>query len=69
MRPRITAPRSHIYEWYFAQCRCPKCDELLSAPTYSEFLKHNNVRHTWVCDECDYEFETLLWLNIPPRTS
>jgi transcription elongation factor Elf1 len=68
MMPRITAPRSHIYEWYFARCPCPKCGELLSVPAYSEFLKHNNVRHTWMCNECDCVFETLIWLNVPPRT-
>jgi hypothetical protein len=44
-----------------------KCGELLSTPAYSEFLKRNNVRHTWACNKCDYEFETLIWLNIPPR--
>jgi hypothetical protein len=45
--------------------------ELVSAPAYSEFLKRDNVRHTWICTKCDYEFETLIWLNIPPgaRTS
>ena len=66
MRPRISVPRSHIYEWYFGQCSCPKCGDLLSAPIYSEFLKRENVRHTWICNKCDYEFETLIWLNIPP---
>jgi hypothetical protein len=69
MTPRMTAPRSRMYEWYFARCPCPKCGEFLSAPAYSEFLKDNSVRHTWMCDECDYEFETLIWLNIPPRAS
>jgi C4-type Zn-finger protein len=69
MTPHITAPRSRIYEWYFERRSCPKCGELLSAPAYSEFLKHNNVRHTWLCNKCDYEFETLIWLNIPPRNA
>ncbi len=45
------------------------CGELLSAPAYSEFLKRYNVRHTWMCNKCDYEFETLIWLNIPPGAS
>jgi rubredoxin len=58
-----------MYEWYFGQCSCPKCGELLSAPEYSEFLRHNNVRHTWTCNKCDYVFETLIWLNIPPAAS
>jgi transcription elongation factor Elf1 len=66
MTLRITAPRSHVYEWYFRRCACPKCGELLNVPAYSEFLKRYNVRHTWICNICDYEFETLVWLNIPP---
>jgi hypothetical protein len=65
MSPSVTAPRSHIYEWYFGRCPCPKCGESLAAAEYSEFLKHNHVRHTWRCDKCDYVFETLFWLNIP----
>jgi len=69
MAPRISVPRSHIYEWYVGQCSCPKCGELLGAPAYSEFLKRNNVRHTWACNKCDYEFETLIWLNVPPGGS
>jgi hypothetical protein len=66
MTRRITAPKSRVYETYFARCPCPKCGELLNAPAYSEFLKYNNARHTRMCDKCDYGFETLIWLNIPP---
>ena len=66
MRPRISAPRSLIYEWYFGRRSCPKCCASLSAPAYSEFLRRDNVRHTWICNKCDHEFETLIWLNIPP---
>jgi len=69
MRPRISVPRSHIYECYFGRCSCPKCGESLTAPAYSEFLKSNSVRHTWICKKRDHEFETLIWLNIPPRVS
>jgi hypothetical protein len=66
MTPHIAVPRSYIYEWYIGRCSCPKCCELLTAPAYSEFLKGNNIRHTWMCNKCDYEFETLIWFNIPP---
>jgi transcription elongation factor Elf1 len=69
MAAHVTAPKSHIYERFFGRSSCPKCGELLSAPAYSEFLKRNNVRHTWICNKCDYEFETLIWLNIPPGAS
>jgi|SRR5947207_2168423 len=66
MGPRISAPRSRIYETYFARCPCRKCGEVLSAPVHSEFLQQRSVRHTWMCDKCDYQFETLIWLNLPP---
>jgi transcription elongation factor Elf1 len=69
MASRISAPKSRIYEIYSPRCPCPKCGEVLSAPTHSEFLQQKNVRHTWMCDKCDYEFETLIWLNLPPATS
>jgi transcription elongation factor Elf1 len=69
MARHITVPRSRIYDWFIGRCPCPKCGELLSAPAYSEFLKRYNVRHTWMCHKCDFEFETLIWLNIPPGQS
>jgi ribosomal protein L37AE/L43A len=66
---RISVPKSKIYELYIGRYSCPKCGESLSAPAYSELLKRNSVRHTWMCNKCDYEFETLIWLNIPPGAS
>jgi rubredoxin len=66
MAPHITVPKSPIYEWLVGRCSCPKCGEFLSAPAYSEFLKGYNIRHTWMCKKCDYEFETLARVNIPP---
>jgi uncharacterized protein with PIN domain len=66
MAIRVTLPRTHIYESHSGGAFCPECGELLSDPAHSEFLKHNNVRHTWVCHKCDYQFETLIWLNTPP---
>jgi hypothetical protein len=46
--------------------RAQKCGEFLSAPAYSEFFKGCNIRHTWMCKKCDYEFETLIRVNVPP---
>jgi len=69
MTARISSARSRIYEAYFPRCSCPKCGELLSTPLHSEFLERNNIRHNWMCGKCDYEFETLIWLNTPPAAS
>jgi hypothetical protein len=46
-----------------------KMRRIAERPAYSEFLKRYNVRHTWICNKCDYEFETLVWLNMPPNPS
>jgi hypothetical protein len=31
----------------------------------SEYLGGRNVRHKWVCDGCNYRFETLIRFNVP----
>jgi hypothetical protein len=32
----------------------------MMAPEYSEFLKGDDIRHSWACDGCDYRFKTLI---------
>ena len=44
----------------------PKMWRITEHASIFEILKHYNVRHTWMCNKCDCEFETLRWLNIPP---
>jgi RNase P subunit RPR2 len=42
----------------FCQASCPKCKETLFAPTTSEYIDENHVRHVWSCDGCGHEFRT-----------
>jgi hypothetical protein len=63
MTLRVTVPTSYIHERYLGRPSCPKCGELLMAPEYSECLSRNDVRHAWVCDKCDYGFQTLINLS------
>ena len=39
---------------------CPQCSEALLAPEWSEFISDRRVRHIWVCETCDYQFETTV---------
>ena len=64
MTLRVTVPTSYIHERYLGRPSCPKCGELLMAPEYSQCLDRNDVRHVWMCDKCDYGFETLLRFNV-----
>jgi ribosomal protein L37AE/L43A len=69
MTLRVTVPTSYIHERYFGRPSCPKCGELLMAPEYSQCLDRNDVRHVWMCDKCDYAFETLIRFNVPSKRS
>jgi ribosomal protein L37AE/L43A len=64
MTLRVTVPTSYIHERYLGRPSCPKCGELLMAPECSECLDWNDVRHVWMCDKCDYGFETLIRFNV-----
>jgi rubredoxin len=69
MTLRVTVPTSYIHERYSGRRSCPMCGELLTAPEYSQCLDRNDVRHVWMCDKCDYGFETLIRFNTPPKRS
>jgi len=69
MTLRVTVPTRYIHERYLGRPSCPKCGELLMAPEHSECLSRNDIRHFWMCDKCDYGFETLIRLNVPPKIS
>ena len=45
---------------------CAQCGERIFAPDWSEYLDDQRVRHLWVCQACDYQFETLV--VFPPLT-
>ena len=39
---------------------CAQCGAMLFAPEWSEYLDDRHIRHLWSCDDCGYEFETLV---------
>ena len=63
MTLHLAVPMSYVHERYFGRPSCPKCGELLIAPEHPEFSEctsGDEIRHFWMCDGCDYEFETLI---------
>ena len=63
MTLHLAVPMSHVHERYFGRPSCPKCGELLMAPESSEYLYYDEVRHSWICDGCDYRIKTLIRFN------
>ena len=45
----------------FGKLPCAQCGTGLIAPVWSEFVDDRQVRHLWHCDDCRYEFETLVF--------
>jgi transcription elongation factor Elf1 len=43
---------------------CPKCNDLLCAPTASEFVSKDQVRHQWSCEACGHEFSMSVRLFV-----
>jgi hypothetical protein len=63
MTLQVAVPMRYVHERYFGRPSCPKCGELLIAPEHPEFSEctgGDEIRHFWVCDGCDYQFETLI---------
>jgi hypothetical protein len=60
MTLHIAVPMSHVHERYFWRPSCPKCGKSMMAPESSEYLSVYDIRDIWVCDGCDYHFETLI---------
>lgn len=44
----------------FGKLPCAQCGASLIAPLWSEFVDEHRVRHLWNCDDCKYEFETMV---------
>ena len=63
MTLNIAVPMSYVHERYFGRPSCAKCGELMMAPEFSEYLNHDEIRHIWVCDGCDYRIKTLIRFN------
>jgi hypothetical protein len=39
---------------------CAQCGGTLYTPEWSEHVDDCRVRHFWICEACDYKFETLV---------
>jgi primosomal protein N' len=38
---------------------CIRCNERLIAPKWSEYVSEHHVRHSWFCESCGHQLETL----------
>ncbi len=54
-----TAARERLVA--YSKNNCPQCSAWLLAPDWSEYLDERQVRHTWSCDACGYQFETSVF--------
>jgi DNA-directed RNA polymerase subunit M/transcription elongation factor TFIIS len=54
---------------YLGGSSCPKCGSLIIAAEASQFMGDKQIRHKWSCDECGYEFHTLISLSAETQSS
>jgi hypothetical protein len=47
---------------------CTRCKDTLIAPHRSQYVSECHVQHSWCCDRCCHQFETLDE-TIPPTSS
>ena len=47
---------------------CVRCNYTLIAPDWSEYVSEHQVRHSWSCESCGNQFETLDDVH-PPQDS
>ena len=38
---------------------CVRCNYTMIAPNWSEYVTEHHVRHSWSCESCGNQFETL----------
>jgi hypothetical protein len=63
MTLNAAVPMNYVHERYLGRPCCPKCGELLIAPESSKYLSGDDIRHSWLCEECEFPFETAISLN------
>jgi hypothetical protein len=49
--------------WKSCRTTCPKCNEMLVAPDWSEFVSEHLVLNLWSCTACGERFETAAWMS------
>jgi hypothetical protein len=66
MMRSIYPPMNFVHERRLGRPSCPKCGVLILAPETSAYMSDGRVRHTWLCDECDYDFRTVVRVATNP---
>jgi RNase P subunit RPR2 len=64
---QTTREQRFIRAQRFGGSFCPKCKDMLLAPTMSEYVSEALVRHLWSCDECGHEFQASVRLTKVSR--
>jgi hypothetical protein len=39
---------------------CTVCNEIVIAPTWSEYVSKEEVRHFWFCENCGHDIHTVI---------
>lgn len=48
---------------FAAPMRCPHCGDPMIAPEMSEFVEGGEIRHHWLCDNCQRSSSTTFWTS------
>jgi hypothetical protein len=49
-----------IHERRLGRPSCPKCGALVLASEASAYLSDGRICHKWQCDDCSYDFRTII---------
>jgi len=60
---RTTRAERFVRAQRFGRSFCPKCKDMLLAPTRSEYVNEALVRHVWSCEMCGHEFRAAVRLT------
>jgi len=56
----INTAIKHEHRRYFGAPSCPNCGVLIVAAEASEYVGDGHIRHRWLCEDCDYDFRTVV---------
>ena len=54
------APLAFEFRRYLSTPSCPRCGISVVCPEVSEFVPDGQVRHSWACDSCGEQFQTMV---------
>ena len=55
-------------ESYSYGIACVRCNYTMIAPNWSEYVTEHHVRHSWSCENCGHQFETLDDVQVSAST-